>query len=228
MVDIRLKRKNDMNIHDISWPISATMTSYKDQYPITLTTLKEFEKDQVRLSSIDCSNHSGTHVDAPSHFLKDGITIDQMSLSSLCGQAVVLDCTNIEEKITATGLLTHEEKIKPNIFVLFKTKNSFLKPDAPFDFNFVYLEKSAAEFLASKKIKGTGFDYLGIEREQKNHETHTILMGNNIIIVEGLRLADIKPGAYQFCAIPLLITGSDGAPARAFLIENETLQTSPT
>jgi arylformamidase len=208
-----------MKIHDISWPISATMTTYKDQFPVTITTLKEFEKDQVRLSSIHCLNHTGTHVDAPSHFLKDGITIDKMPIESFFGNAVVLDCTDIKEKITAVDLEIHAEQITENRFILFKTKNSFLKSDAPFDFNFVYLEKSAARFLASKKIKGVGFDYLGIEREQKDHETHITLMKNNVIIVEGLRLADINPGNYQFCAMPLLINGSDGAQTRAFLIE---------
>ena len=136
-----------MKIHDISWPISTTMTSYKNQYPVTITPLKEFEKDGVRLSAIACSNHTGTHVDAPSHFLKDGITIDQMTLESLCGDAVVLDCTDLEEKITAADLEIHEEKIKKDLFILFKTKNSFLNNDAPFDFNFVYLEQSAAQFL---------------------------------------------------------------------------------
>jgi arylformamidase len=209
-----------MKIYDISWPISPAMTSYKDQYPVSITTLKEFEKDGVRLSSIHCSNHSGTHVDAPSHFLKDGIAIDAMPLESLCGHAVVLDCTDLAEKITTTDLAACEEKIKENSFILFKTKNSFLKNDAPFDFNFIYLEQSAAQFLASKKIKGIGFDYLGIERAQKHHETHIFLMQNNVTIVEGLRLANINPGQYQFFAMPLLINGSDGAPARAFLIED--------
>jgi arylformamidase len=208
-----------VKIHDISWPIFSAMTSYKNQFPVTISVLKEFKKDRVRLSSMHCSNHTGTHVDAPSHFLKDGITIDKMPLELFFGDAVVLDCTNIKEKITAENLAVHEEKIKQNLFILFKTKNSFLKPDAPFDVDFVYLEKSAAAYLASKKIKGIGFDYLGIEREQKNHETHSIFMENTITIVEGLRLSHINPGIYQFFATPLLINKSDGAPARAFLIE---------
>ncbi len=208
-----------MKIHDISWPIFQNMTSYKDLYPITITHLKEFEKDHVRLSSINCLNHTGTHIDAPSHFLKNGITIDKMPLESFCGPAIVLDCTHIKEKITAQDLKVYKDQITKKTFILFKTKNSFLKPDAPFDHNFVYLEKSAASFLASIKIKGIGFDYLGIEREQKNHETHITLMEHNITIIEGLRLENINPGNYQLWAPPLLINGSDGAPARALLSE---------
>lgn len=208
-----------MKIHDISWPIFQNMTSYKDLYPITITRLKEFEKDNVRLSSINCLNHTGTHIDAPSHFLKNGITLDQMPIESFCGPAVVLDCTTIKEKITAQDLEIYKQDINKETFILFKTKNSFLKPDAPFDYNFVYLEESAASFLASTKIKGIGFDYLGIERGQKNHEVHITLMEKNITIIEGLRLSHINPGKYQLWVLPLLINGSDGAPARALLSE---------
>jgi arylformamidase len=83
--------------------------------------------------------------------------------------------------------------------------------------NFVYLEKSGAEYLAQLNVKGVGIDSLGIERAQANHSTHHILMSKNIIIIEGLRLAKVDEGIYQMYALPLKIKGADGAPARVIL-----------
>jgi arylformamidase len=157
-------------------------------------------------------------VDAPTHFLKAGLTIDQLPLDSLIGECVVIDCSSVAEKITVSDLEKHADCFKVDIFLVIKTKNSEGHPTELFDHNFVYIDKSAAQYIVSKKFKGIGFDYLGIERAQPLHETHAIFMQNNITIIEGLRLKDIDAGSYTLICLPLLVVGSEAAPARAVLM----------
>jgi arylformamidase len=106
--------------------------------------------------------------------------------------------------------------IKENDFVLFKTKNSFVET---FIFDFVYVDKEAARYLKERGIKGVGIDGLGIERAQDNHPTHKILLGNDIIIIEGLRLKEVKEGIYDMVCLPLKITGVEANPARVILMD---------
>lgn len=208
-----------MVIHDISWPLCNGMTSYKNQYPYECKAIKTFKKDQVRFSSITMSSHMGTHVDAPSHFINDGKTIDQIPLNQFCGKAVVLDLVHVENAIEREHLELQKDLIEEGLFVLCKTNNSFIPSGNVFNHDFVYLAQSAASYLVQKNIKGIGFDYLGIERSQMNHETHTIFLTAGVTVVEGLRLEKIQKGYYNFSAFPLLMIGSDGAPARALLYE---------
>jgi len=113
---------------------------------------------------------------------------------------------------------------------LCKTRNSFLNPTDSFDFKFISVDMKAAQYLVDKKVNAVGIDYLGIERSdiQKNHETHTILLSAGVVIVEGLRLAnvecvkkDTKKGIYTFICLPIKLVGLDGALARAILIPHE-------
>ena len=108
--------------------------------------------------------------------------------------------------------------IRPGEFVLLKTENS--RHDRWRD-EFVYLERSGAEYLASIPISGVGIDALGIERAQPGHETHIALLEREIIILEGLRLRHVEPGNYLLIALPVKIADADGAPARAVLIDGE-------
>ena len=206
-----------MKIIDISWPIANYMTTYKDKHSIKLQQTEKEEADFSRESMLCFSAHTGTHVDAPSHFLKGGKPIEKFNLQQLIGECIVLDCTGLKDKITAKDLEKFD--INKNDIVLFKTKNSFLPPDAPFDYNFVYVDESAANYLVSKQIKAVGIDYLGIERNQPNHETHKLFLKNDIPIIEGLRLEDVKPKRYQLYCLPLKLIGLEASPARVILIE---------
>src|SRR5690349_17623359 len=98
-------------IIDISWPISSTMTGYKDKKVFEVESHRSFDTDKVRETTIKLSSHTGTHIDAPSHFLKDGISVDLLSLEKLIGPALVLDLTDVPEKITRADLAKHESKI---------------------------------------------------------------------------------------------------------------------
>lgn len=208
-----------MIIIDISWPISESMTGYKDRMSVHFEQLKTFSKDQVRSSRITLDSHTGTHIDAPAHFLSDGKTIDQIDRGIIIGECTVLDFMEVTDGVTKSDL--EKKEIKEGDIVLLKTKNSSLGLDAAFDKNFIYLEKSGAQYLVEKKIKAVGIDYLGIERNQPDHETHTILMKHEIGIIEGLRLSHVEPQRYFFLCLSLPVVGLEAAPARAILVHQQ-------
>ena len=208
-----------MKVIDISWPISTATTGYKDRHIVKFIPIREFAKDGVRETEMHLTSHTGTHVDSPAHFFKDGKTIDQIPLERLVGRCKVLDFTAVSEMITRERIEEHAAEIKEGDIILFKTINSAKSATEKFAPHFVYLEVSGAEALAEKKVKAVGIDYLGIERSQPGHLTHQTLMKHDITIIEGLRLEHVQPGTYFFCCLPLNAIGLDAAPARAVLIE---------
>lgn len=207
-----------MIIHDISVAIKPTMTVYKnkDNKRPLFSLAASFEKEGVYETQISMNLHTGTHIDFPLHTIKNGKNSNQHAIETFIGIASVIDLSHLDDHIGENDLLPYE--IKSGDFVLLKTKNS-LSED--FDFNFVYLDESAAKYLVSKKIRGVGIDALGIERNQPNHPTHDLLLSNHIVILEGLRLKDIEPKNYQFMALPIKIDNVEALPVRAILIENE-------
>jgi len=222
LADTKSKKINlkIMKIIDISWPISKNCTEYKNKNTVKFEFLKNFDqgdKDNVRDSVITLNSHVGTHVDAPAHFLKHGKTIDQINLEKFIGKAKILDLTYVQEKITELDL--NQFYIVKNDIILLKTKNSLISETQNFVPDFVYLEKSGAEFLAQKEIKTVGIDYLGIERNQPEHETHKILFEKEIVIIEGLRLKNATEKEYFFYCLPIFTVGLEAAPARAILIK---------
>jgi len=204
-----------MKIYDISLEITEDMGVWKDKDSkrpkIEVTsTLKTGNANESKLH-IDA--HTGTHVDAPFHFLRNGKRIDAFALDKFLGECVVVDLSKINNRgIEKEDLV--KAKIRKNDIVLLKTQNKYKKA---FDFNFVYLSKSGAKFLASKKIKAVGINALGIERNQPEYNTHKILLGEGIPIVEGLELSEVKAGRHFFIGLPLKIK-NDGSPIRAILI----------
>ncbi|HEB41510.1 MAG TPA: cyclase family protein, partial [Candidatus Dependentiae bacterium] len=181
-----------MKVIDVSWPISTATTGYKDRAVVKFDEIKNFAKDGVRETNIQVSAHTGTHIDAPSHFLRDGKTIDQIDLSRFIGRCKVIDLTDVAEQITRNRLASHEGEIDEGDIVLLKTSNSIKIATDKFSPHFVYLEFTGAEYLKEKKIKAVGIDYLGIERSQSGHPTHLTLMRADIGIIEGLRLRHVK------------------------------------
>ncbi|MEX0672081.1 MAG: cyclase family protein [Candidatus Babeliales bacterium] len=206
-----------MKLIDISWPIKIGMTEYRDKKSVRFSSVATFEKDGVRLTDICLNNHTGTHIDAPSHFLKEGKSIDGYALEQFVGPCLVLDLTSITKKVTVDDLIEYD--IQSGDILLFKTKNSQLAADAPFNAQFIFVDESAAQFLAKKNIKAVGLDYPGFEYNQPNHPSHTVLLKKNIPIIEGLRLAHVQEGEYFLWCLPLKVEGIDGAPARAVLWE---------
>ncbi|MBU3092308.1 cyclase family protein [Clostridium sp. CF011] len=206
-----------MIIYDISMTIKKSMGVYKNiegKRPV-IKFERKIPKDSINESSICMNLHTGTHIDAPYHVDDMGATIDAIDLNKLITKCRVLDLTKIVNGITKEDLM--DKNIRPGEFLLLKTRNSFTDE---FEFDFVFLEKSGAEYLAEREIIGVAIDSLGIERSQPEHETHKILFSKGITIIEGVRLKEIKEDEYFMCAMPLKIKGADGAPARIVLIKD--------
>jgi arylformamidase len=201
---------------DISWPITSHITEYKDKKTVTFEHVKMFEQDCVRETIITCGAHTGTHIDAPAHFLKNGNTIEQTDLHAVVGECRIVDAMHVSEKITADDIERCD--VQSGERILFKTKNSLLDATEKFNPQFVYLTADAAKLLAERKVRTVGIDYLGIERGQPDHATHVTLLQNNVTIIEGLRLAHVLPGRYQLICLPLLMVRLEAAPARAILL----------
>lgn len=207
------------NYIDISWPISEAMTAYKNRSVVRITPTKNFDTDRVRESLITIGSHTGTHIDAPAHFLADGATSEKIPLEATMGPCTVLDMTHCVHAITHTDLCAVADKIQPYARILLKTRNSLRTASDPFDPEFVYIDKEAAGYLAQRGVQTVGIDYLGIERNQPEHETHVTFMKAGVVIIEGLRLGLVSPGNYFLYCLPLALVGTDGAPARAILVE---------
>lgn len=205
-----------MKLYDISMPIDVNMAVFKNEpsRQPELIPVKSLEENAVVIHKILLDLHSGTHVDAPSHYFKEGKTIDQLSMTKEVTNCRVIDFSTVDDAIMPRHFETLN--IQEDDFLLLKTKNStedFYNP------NFVYLSKEAAEYLAEKKIKGVGIDAMTIERNQPEHETHKCLLEREIMIIEGLRLKHIKAGLYKMVALPINIIGAEAAPTRVLLIE---------
>jgi arylformamidase len=210
-----------MIIHDISLSISPDMPVWPGDPAVVLeqvTSMDDGAHDNI--SRLACSVHTGTHVDAPHHFMNDHRTVESLSLEVLTGPAIVVQIPDNVMVITADVLGKTEIPVDTKR-VLLKTRNSQLweRNDLHFDEKFVGISGDGAEWLVEKKIELVGIDYLSIAPYHQSIPTHRALLAPGIIIVEGLNLSSIKPGFYTFYCLPIKLVGSDGAPARAILVE---------
>ncbi len=209
-----------MKIHDISVPLSHTTPVYPGDAPVRLERLHKMEEGAVyNFSRLESSVHSGTHVDAPLHFVSGAPSIDRVDLERLVGPAQVADLTRVARLITAQDL--EAAQIEPDTRrLLLKTRNSQLWQRPGFQQDFVGLAPDAAEWLIRRQIGLVGIDYLSIEPfDSADLTVHKLLLGAGILIVENLNLGEVRPGAYQLICLPLKIEGGEGAPARAMLMQ---------
>ncbi len=206
-----------MKIFDISMKVSHDMPVYKgkaSKRPV-LKVESDFSTGAAYETRLEMNMHTGTHIDMPLHFLKNGRTIDTLELDKVVTRCKVFDFKETEDRITQEHL--QEKDIEDGDFILLKTRNSYLDI---LEKEFIYLDKTGADYLKGKGIIGVGIDSLGIERSQPEHETHKILLGAGIIILEGLRLKDVDEGEYILYAAPINVAGAEAAPVRAVLIVN--------
>ena len=162
--------------------------------------------------------HTGTHVDAPFHFLPGGEKIHTVPIENMVRPCRVLDFTHVADRITSSEL--EGQSIEPGDFILFKTRNSLVNG---FDPNYVFLDVDGAEHLVERKIRGVGIDALSIGRGQPNPEIHRLLLKERIVIIEGLRLAEVPKGKYLLIAAPLAVVDAEAAPARVILAQMEEM-----
>jgi len=176
------------------------------------------EGDEANVSHLSLGAHTGTHVDAPLHFIADGVSLDKIPLDHFIGDAVVVEILNVD-------LITEKDIKKAtdlnfNSRVIFKTRNSqiWVQGENNFQEDFVALSPDAAEYLVNMESKLVGIDYLSIAPYSDSNPTHEVLLRAGIPILEGLDLSNISPGTYSLFCLPLNIIGVEGAPARAILV----------
>ncbi len=205
-----------MTFYDVTLPISNAMITWPSDPAVSITgTSLISQGDFCNLSELKIGSHCGTHIDAPSHFLENGRTIDQLVLENLIGEATVFEFKNKENIDVSDIKQLRFDNVKR---VLFKTVNSSYWKLSAFKKDFVYLTKDAAQYLVDKGIRLVGVDYLSVEKfESQQAETHHILLRNDVIILEGLDLSTVEPGRYELIALPLKIKDGDGSPTRVIL-----------
>ncbi|TFH37788.1 MAG: cyclase family protein [Chrysiogenales bacterium] len=209
-----------MRIIDISVPVRDDMPVWPGDPPAHIDRAKAIAKgDPCNVSRLSLGAHTGTHVDAPYHFIEKGRRMEGIPLDVLMGPCRVIEA--------APGPLIERKDlerygIEPRGRVLFKTANSALWRSHPAEFrkNFTALSPGAAAFLAEREALLVGIDYLSIESfHAEGGLVHRTLLGKNIVILEGLDLSCATPGNWELICLPLSIPGAEGAPARAILRE---------
>jgi arylformamidase len=197
----------------------ATTPIYAGDAPLKFEFLKDMRKgDILTLSAYSMGAHSGTHIDAPMHFVRDGASIEQLSLASLIGPARVIDIPDDVQSIDAVELNRHEWRGAPR--VIFRTRSSLRgwMVSSTFHRDFAYIAPDAAQLLADAGVQLVGIDYISAEQfGAAAPRTHQILLGKGIPIVEGLALGAVRAGDYDLIVLPIKVAGHEGAPARAIL-----------
>jgi len=202
---------------DISVPVQSGMVHWPGDPEIKVEQIKEIERgDACNVSHLSLGAHTGTHMDAPLHFIAKGISIDKLPFEATIGAARVIQIAD-KESIKPDEL--RSQRIKAGERILFKTRNSTQSwRTNEFDEDFVYISKDGAQFLADRKVQTVGVDYLSVGGYKRDGvETHHALLGAGIWVIEGLNLGKVKPGEYELICLPLKLQGAEGAPARALL-----------
>lgn len=198
---------------------SATTPVYEGDAPMRFTFLEDMRRgDPLTLSAFSLGAHSGTHVDAPMHFIRDGGSVADVPLAALVGPARVIDIADSVQAIDAAELGRHDWKGAER--VLFRTRSSVRRwmASPTFHRDFAYIAPDAAQLLADAGVKLAGVDYISAEQFGAAAPlTHRILLGKGVPIVEGLLLEGVAPGDYDLVVLPLKVAAHEGAPARAIL-----------
>ena len=202
---------------DISIPLRNAMVHWPGDPPVQIERTLDIERgDSHTLARISMGLHTGTHMDAPFHFIRYGVGIDKMPLDTTVGRARVIEIQD-SESIKPEELVHH--RIHRGERILFKTKNSTrIWQTDTFVKDYVFLSKEAAIVLVERSLRVVGIDYLSVGGFRRDGiETHRTLLEGGVWIIEGLDLSGVEPGRYDLICLPLKVDQGDGAPARAIL-----------
>lgn len=196
-----------MRIYDVTKDLSESSDLYPGDPPTVFHRISDIElHDSFTLTSFSMGAHAGTHIDAPSHLIRGGITIDEIPLSTLIGPVLVLSVTNT---VDIQSLMPLNDYNIPR--VLLKTQEA----DG-------YLTADVAEWVTKQGVKLIGVDAVSVDPPgEKSLIAHHILLGAGVIIVEGLDLTKIHSGLYNLFCLPLKLKGLEGAPARVVLTDKD-------
>jgi len=196
-----------MKLYDISQEVFSSAV-----YPGDPTPQKEIlcaidRGDLYNLTAFSMCAHNGTHIDAPYHFIEDGKTVDRLELSKTVGYAFVVECAGDVTAADATRILQKARAANPQA-----AKRILVKGDA-------VISLAAAEIFAQEGIDLLGTELQTVGPADAPMAVHHALLSRDTVLLEGIRLGDVPAGIYFLCAAPLSLSGADGAPCRAVLID---------
>ena len=197
-------------------PLSSEVPTFPGDPPFEIQHLHRIaEGSPYALSRISMGSHSGTHVDAPAHFIQGGASVDELPLEILLGKARVVEL-RVSERIERDDLEALD--LSDDLRVLLKTRMSGQLRQPAFQEDHTHLSPDAAAYLAQIGIKLVGIDYLSIEKfGSHDYAAHRALLTAGVVIVEGLDLSEVEAGEYEMACLPLRVVGAEGAPARVVL-----------
>ncbi len=207
-----------MKLIDVTRPMSPGIAVWPGDMPFTPFWSARIEKgSSVNVGGVTLSTHTGTHADAPLHFLSDGKPIDEFPLGRFFGQAEVVEIEQDAEAISTVHVVhLDSEKVER---VLFKTRSSQVPADK-WEPDFVHIEPAVIEFLGARGVVLIGTDAPSVDpAESKSLPAHHCLARHGIVNLENLYLRDVMPGRYDLIAFPVKLVGLDAAPVRAVLLE---------
>lgn len=209
--------KPKMQWIDISVPLRDAMVHWPDDPPVSIRRIADIEHGAtLNLTMISMGVHSGTHIDAPVHFIRGGKGVEHVPLDTVVGRARVIEIGD-PESIKPDELAGH--RIRRGERILFKTRNSSgIWQHDEFVEDYVFISDAAADYLVERGIRLVGIDYLSVgSYRYGGDQVHNTLLGAGVWILEGLNLSNVTPGNYDLICLPLKIVGGDGAPARAII-----------
>ncbi|MBN1642783.1 MAG: cyclase family protein [Anaerolineae bacterium] len=207
-------------IYDISLPISDGLAVWPRDPAVRITQPRHFDMgDHAVVSHLDLGAHTGTHVDAPRHFIPGAPTLNQIPLDRFVGPALVVHVPDAD--LLTCDVLASLSIPRGTERVLFRTRNSdyWAESTATFHEDFCAFDEGGARWLIAHGVRLVGIDYLSVAPFSNTGPTHRALLGAGVIPLEGLNLSGIEPGFYQLVCLPLRLDGLEGAPARAILID---------
>jgi arylformamidase len=210
-----------MPIYDLSVPISGELPTYPSDPGIKIDDWSKLtDGGGANVSSLSFGAHTGTHVDAPAHFIEGAKKVESLDLEVLMGEAQVIEVPR--ELITIDEDFVARNCAPGAVRVLFKTRNSafWTTDNTAFRTDFAHIDVDAARWLVGRDVKLVGIDYLSIERfGSPDHAVHRELLSHEVVILEGLNLSEVPAGRYELICLPLRLRThlGDGAPARAVL-----------
>lgn len=199
----------EMKIYDISQEVFGCQVYPGDPTPKKRVISSMEKGDLYNLTAFSMCAHNGTHIDAPFHFIKDGKTVDSVSLDTFIGMAYVAEHNGIVSADDATEILEKAKKQNSEV-----AKRILIKGDAE-------VSAEAAKVFAESNILLLGNESQTVGPENAPMEVHLILLGAGAVLLEGIRLAEVSEGVYFLNATPLNLSGADGSPCRAILIAAE-------
>ena len=208
-------------IWDVSMPLRTGGLVYPNNPPISITPVQSIKAgNTANVSRIDLGSHTGTHVDAPLHFLDGGAGVDELPLEVLIGPARLIAFGDDVLAVGEAELRQHDLRGVTRLLV--RTRNSAWLASGSTEFHpdFTHVAPDGAAYLVSLGVRLVGVDYLSVEQfHSPHHKTHNTLLENAVVIVEGMVLSEPPPGDYELYCLPMLMAGLDGAPSRAVLLE---------